>query len=169
MTLKQLDMKNQTSPFSEIRTVKTIPLVYNPIKEDNEASFLYHAKYFFQPAEFEDKTDLIGLFDEDVSPEKFFIDVSIEGQSYFVDTGKMKGVAHSWIQLYISDKKHIYERQKYSILMLVSDFGGFQGALIIIPSSFMSLYAASMLAKSLTAQLPVILKHPQKSNPIAKA
>ena len=101
-------------------------------------------------------TDPVGLFEQEVEPKKFFIDVDVQGQSYLQESGKHDGLAQARVQLHLSDRKHIYNRQKYSLFMLLSDFGGFQGAVIMIPYNIMSFYAASMLAKSLTSQLPVI-------------
>lgn len=46
--------------------------------------------------------------------------------------------------------------------MLLSDFGGFQGAIIMIPYFFMSYYSSKMLANSITAKIPA------RSNKIKK-
>ena len=60
--------------------------------------------------------------------------------------------------IYLSDKKHIFERTKYSLFMLFSDFGGFLGAIIMIPQFIIGLYAPKMLAKSIAAQTPIAKK-----------
>ena len=120
-------MKNQTNAFSEMRHVKAIPLVY-PSSDFTGVSFqnfLYKGKFFIQPAEFTDFTDPLGMFEEETEPENFFIDFEQQEQIFKLDAGDYNGLPEIRLDFFISDKKHIYERQRYSILMLVSDFGGF--------------------------------------------
>ena len=64
------------------------------------------------------------------------------------------------ITIYLSSKKIIYERTKYSFFTLLSDFGGFYGAIIMIPNLFFSFYAQNMFSKSITSQTHIINKHP---------
>ena len=55
----------------------------------------------------------------------------------------------------LSDKDVKMERTFYSIFNLVSDIGGFNGAIIIFPSFVMSYYNASAYTRDITRQIPV--------------
>ena len=63
------------------------------------------------------------------------------------------------LKVFLSDKRHKYERTRYSVMNLLSDYGGFQGAIVMIPSPLMSLYASGMLRRSLANQTPTVKKH----------
>ena len=41
-------------------------------------------------------------------------------------------------------------------MILLSDLGGFQGAIILLPSYLMSFYASRMLSRSLASQTPTV-------------
>ena len=59
------------------------------------------------------------------------------------------------VEFILSNKKHILERQVYTLFALIGDFGGFNGAIIIFPSLFMSFYSSSLFHASLLEDLPV--------------
>ena len=67
------------------------------------------------------------------------------------------------VEIYLGGKKNIYERSKYTIFTLLGDLGGFYGAIVLIPSSFMSLYASKILTQSLSSQTPTVSKKSKKS------
>ena len=72
------------------------------------------------------------------------------------------------IKISLSDKKHLYERNSYTIMNLLADLGGFQGAIIMIPYPLMSLYSSHMLRRSLTNQTPAIRKNKDKKRGLKK-
>ena len=48
----------------------------------------------------------------------------------------------------------VYEREAYTILNLLGDFGGFTDALVLIISLFTSVYSARMFNAAIAAELP---------------
>lgn len=44
----------------------------------------------------------------------------------------------------MSDKVNRLERQVYTFMTFIGDVGGFNGAIIIVPSFFLSIYAGRM-------------------------
>ena len=111
-----------------MRHLKFIPLVYQSsplIDSSTPKNFFYEGTYYLEPAEFTDFTDSFGMFEENIEPENFFIDIDARAQNYIQDSDKFYGLPEARLYFHLSDKKHVYERQKYSILMLMSDFGGF--------------------------------------------
>ena len=44
----------------------------------------------------------------------------------------------------LADTRYKYERAPYTFFILLGDFGGFQGAIIILPGYLMSLYTSRM-------------------------
>ena len=102
-------MNNQTDPFSTIRSVRDVPLVYETF-DGTPPSFIYKAQYFFEPAEFTDMTDPVGLFEQEIEAKNFFIDTEVREQSYLQKTGKYDGLPLARVQFYLSDRKHIYNR-----------------------------------------------------------
>mmetsp|Transcript_19933 Transcript_19933/g.26909 ORF Transcript_19933/g.26909 Transcript_19933/m.26909 type:complete len:141 (+) Transcript_19933:751-1173(+) len=69
--------------------------------------------------------------------------------------GKTNYTPNSRIDIHLSDRRNEYERSRYTLFALISDIGGFQGFLIILPSYFMAFWAAHMLRRSLASQTPV--------------
>ena len=52
-------------------------------------------------------------------------------------------------RLLMAEKRHFYERSKYTFFTLLSDFGGFKEAVMLLPAQIMSFYASRMLSKSI--------------------
>lgn len=48
----------------------------------------------------------------------------------------------------VSDTKHSSERQVYTVFALVSDIGGFNGAITILPAFFLAKYNSMMYSAS---------------------
>ena len=44
----------------------------------------------------------------------------------------------------LADTRYKYERAPYTFFVLLGDFGGFQGAIIMLPGYLMSLYTSRM-------------------------
>ena len=59
------------------------------------------------------------------------------------------------IRISISNRKNSLDRQVYSLLTLASDVGGFNGAIVIIPTYLMSFYSLRMFNASLLEEMPV--------------
>ena len=59
------------------------------------------------------------------------------------------------IRLRLSEKKTLYERQAYTLMILIGDIGGFAGAIIGLPAYFLSWYSNKMFSASIYKQLPV--------------
>ena len=55
----------------------------------------------------------------------------------------------------LSRKENSLERQYYTFLDLIGDFGGFFGAIVIFPPMFLSFYSSRMFGASLLEDLPV--------------
>jgi len=58
-------------------------------------------------------------------------------------------------QFQLSSKVNTYERTVYSAFSLISDAGGFNGAIVIFPSLFMAIYSGRMFNSSLLEEVPV--------------
>ena len=68
----------------------------------------------------------------------------------------------SIVELILSNKKYEHERKVYTILILVGDIGGFQGAIFMIPAFFLSFYTPKMFEKSLLQDMPIKKKKQHK-------
>ena len=55
----------------------------------------------------------------------------------------------------LSDIKKTFEREVYSFMALLGDFGGFNDGIVFIPAILMSIYSNKMYLMSLFALLPV--------------
>ena len=49
----------------------------------------------------------------------------------------------------------MYGRSKYTLFEMIGDLGGFNGAIILFPAYFMSLYSSLMFQKDTTEEAPV--------------
>ena len=66
-----------------------------------------------------------------------------------------EGISEILLELQLSDLKKTYEREVYSFMALLGDFGGFNDGVILIPAILLSLYAEKMFNKALYSELPV--------------
>ena len=76
--------------------------------------------------EFEDNRDPVGFFLKENDPYKFF---SMEDVPEVIEDQQDGAIAQFEFQL--SDKYYKYERSAYTILALIGDVGGFNGALLV--------------------------------------
>ena len=58
------------------------------------------------------------------------------------------------IVLRLSANKYIYERSVYTFFALLGDVGGFNGAIIILPTFVMAIYSERMYQGSIQEQIP---------------
>ena len=55
----------------------------------------------------------------------------------------------------LSEKQLVMSRTFYSFFQLISDIGGFNGAIIILPAFLMGIYSSKMYEAELTKEVPV--------------
>ena len=58
--------------------------------------------------------------------------------------GSATSMPKARVNFILSDKIRSYERQAYSLIMLLGDIGGFQGLIIMAPALFMPWYSGQM-------------------------
>ena len=66
----------------------------------------------------------------------------------------------------LSDIKRTYERKAYTFMTLISDIGGFNGAVFLFPAFLLSWYNKKMLMASLYEELP-LKKKKSKANSLS--
>ena len=54
----------------------------------------------------------------------------------------------------LSDLKYEYERSVYTFFSLIGDVGGFNGAIVILPTLFITIYSEKMYKGAITEQIP---------------
>ena len=65
----------------------------------------------------------------------------------------------------LSETKLAYEREVYSLMNLLSDFGGFNDGVTILPAILCSMYNAAMFYFAMAAIFPIKNKaRPKKKN-----
>ena len=64
-------------------------------------------------------------------------------------------IYHSHVQFKLSNKQNTYERQSYTLFQLLGDIGGFNGAVIIVPSILMRSFSGLMFQHSIAKQVPI--------------
>ena len=68
------------------------------------------------------------------------------------------------MSLSLSSRVVKMERKQYTIFMLLSDLGGFNGAIIIFPSYIMSFYSERQYKSSVASQTPIRKIRGKKKN-----
>ena len=101
------------------------------------------------PNEFVDHRDLIGLFRTDPVETPFFFAADLS-----VDEMDLDGFSFGEIMFVLSPQVTTYEREAYTLMTLIADVGGFNGAIIILPSFFMSIYSSKMYEESVSREIP---------------
>ena len=84
------------------------------------------------PNEFIDKRDRLGLFGSDKPEPYTFLSVKKE------DLDKDNYVYVPEIRILLSPIKHTYQRSVYTFMIMLGDIGGIYGAIVSIPSFFIS-------------------------------
>ena len=94
--------------------------------------------------EFVNRDDYVGFLSSDPDPIEFLSpDSELES---VIDT---TGDAIVKITLTLSANKHIYERSVYTFFNLLGDVGGFNAAIIILPTFLMAIYNERMFQSSI--------------------
>ena len=65
------------------------------------------------------------------------------------DSGKQS------LRFKLSDVKRSYEREVYSLMTLLSDFGGFNDGVTLLPAILMGMYNAKMYYAAKTSLFPI--------------
>ena len=60
-----------------------------------------------------------------------------------------------WAIFSLSDLEKTYEREVYSFMQALGDFGGFKEGILLFPTILMSIYSNKMYLMSLFALLPI--------------
>ena len=94
--------------------------------------------------EFSTYEDYIGLFQSEPEPETFFSVQKIESAQTYPKPKLGFTQPKAIIEVALSDQKFEYERKVYTLMTLIGDIGGFQGAIIILPAFLLSFYAPKM-------------------------
>ena len=98
---------------------------------------------------FIDNNDYLGLIQAEPDSQSFF---NIEKYEYFDYTFDR---LDSPTELYLSDLEKTYEREVYTFMEALGDFGGFNDGVLIIPAILMHIYSSKMYLQALFSLLPV--------------
>ena len=85
---------------------------------------------FLGPDQFTDNSDRLGLFNEELEPYNYLT----------VENVKSKESDSPFIKIILSDTRRIYERSVFNAMMLLGELGGLYGAIVGIPSFFVSYF-----------------------------
>ena len=100
--------------------------------------------------------DHFGLIKTEPEPKTFFnIEKNIDGGSRLLETLNLKRELFNWAIFSLSDVEKTYEREVYSFMQALGDFGGFNDGIVIIPAILMSIYSQKMYLRELFSFLPV--------------
>ena len=58
--------------------------------------------------------------------------------------GSTEPLARATLKIQLSDTRVKYSRSKYTLFILLGDFGGFNGAVLMFPAMLLSLYSQRM-------------------------
>ena len=94
--------------------------------------------------EFLNQDDYVGFLTREPEPQTF---LSHESQVFSQE--RSDGEASLYIKFSLSENKHIYERDVYALFTLIGDVGGFNGAIVILPSFLMAIYSNRMYQSSI--------------------
>ena len=101
-------------------------------------------------SEFSDNDDPVGFTKYEPEPFNFLTEESFERTVEI--TPNSTNLSFEFI---LSNKKHTLEREAYTFFALIGDLGGFNGAIIILPSFLMTLYSSRIFDAQLLEDLPV--------------
>ena len=132
---KQVDMKNSTQLLQPVNhLIRT--LTANGKQKNYELLLAQN--------ELVNKDDYIGFLSGD--PETISY-LSVDSQKESVeDIDSEVGIS---IQMMLSTNKYVYERSVYTFFTLIGDVGGFNGAIIILPTFLMAIYSERMYQGSI--------------------
>ena len=112
--------------------------------------------------EFTSYEDYIGLFQSEPEPETFFSVQTLKTPPAFPKPKFGFTQPKAIIELLLSDQKFEYERKVYTLMTLIGDIGGFQGAIIILPAFLLSFYTPKMFEAQLLSEMPIKKRKKQR-------
>ena len=133
---EQVDMKNRKTPMQKYRELFAL----------NNTNFLHIE---LGPNEFIDRTDKLGLFSKAEAETYTFLSVKNEKDAkgtYSTESTK--------IRILLSPIKHTYERSVFTFMMVLGEIGGIYGAIVSIPSFFISYFIQNLLMSAVTDLMP---------------
>ena len=68
------------------------------------------------------------------------------------------------IRLTLSNLKYQYERSVYTFFTLIGDVGGFNGAIVILPTFIMTIYSERMFKSAISEDIPTRKKNRSFAN-----
>ena len=147
----QIDMKELDNPFQTIfdmERIKLSELIQTSQNNDEKAFRKYTLKYSLAPTEFTDNSNRFGFIASEADPIEF---LTIGGKEReYLDNQSPQFI----VEFSLSDKQTEIERQVYSIFTLIGDIGGFNSAIIILPTFVMAFYSGRMFDASLQEEIP---------------
>ena len=91
---------------------------------------------------FVDATDRIGIsFDDPEDQSSEFLSVENYRQQHYDNNAS--------IEIVLFDTRHVYERTAFTFIMLLGEVGGLYGAIVGIPSLFISNYISLMFMSAI--------------------
>ena len=131
-------MKNQTTPIQSFRER------YEVISEASKTVTIE-----LGPNEFTDTRDRVGLLNKNPDQEPYTF-LSVESK-----TDKANNLWRFSIVIELSNLKHTYERSVYTFMTLLGDIGGLYGAIVSIPSLFISRIIERLFTRAFFSLMPV--------------
>ena len=138
----QVNMKNIEEPMQSNNVLALL--------QSKPGEFTW-TRAMLAPNEFISHEDSIGLFESEPEPIKFFSLEQTTTPSIIPALKETDGFSKASIvyEIALSNQKFEHERKFYTLMILIGDLGGFQGAIIILPAFLMSFYAPKMFEASL--------------------
>ena len=108
------------------------------------------------PSEFVDINDPVQFFPSSPEPYSY---LQYDVHNYISKVSR--GVMHS-VDISLSDKFWNIERQRYSMMNVLGDFGGFNDGLVIFPSALMGIYSSYFFTRMVAKEVPVKTRRNKK-------
>ena len=100
--------------------------------------------------EFTNNDDSLGFLSSENDPYTFMsvesFEKTIEDQDDYLPNIEFR--------LELADTLHESERQVYTVFTMIGDIGGFNGAIIILPSFLMAQYSGAMYTSAIQEEIP---------------
>ena len=102
------------------------------------------------------RDDYFGLVQVEPEPQQFLsIEKITDFQSERLSNSLFGDTLEHPVLFSLSDIERTYEREVYSFMAALGDFGGFNDGIVLIPVILMSIYSQKMFLQELFSLLPV--------------
>ena len=101
-----------------------------------------------------DRNDYFGLLYSDPDPKPFF-NLELLKPSGSERINKRQEIVHKPVIFSLSDVKKTYEREVYTFMEALGDFGGFNDGIMLFPAILMQIYSSKMYSQALFSLLPI--------------